>query len=93
MSDDDKKPMPDDGSGTEPRPADEIGELASRRDADSADGLNPGESGGGPYPNPHSGKDGDGFKGGQSGAPGYFGSGHLGERDVGDNDNAPSTED
>ena len=52
----DKKPMPADGAGTNRRMPDEIGELASRRDADMAGGLpNTGESGGGPYPNPHSG--------------------------------------
>ena len=52
-----------------------------------------GESGGGAYPNPHSGKDGDGFKGGQSGAPGYYGHGQLGDHEVGDNDNAPADND
>lgn len=52
-----------------------------------------GESGGGPYPNPHTGKDGEGIKGGQSGAPGYFGQGRLASHDVGDNDNAPTASD
>ena len=56
-----------------------------------ADGK--GESGGGPYPNPHSGKDGDGIKGGQSGGSGYYGSGQLGSHDLGDNDNAPAEND
>lgn len=53
-----------------------------------------GESGGGAYPNPHSGKDGgktDGFQGhgGQSGME-YHGTGRLGERDAGGNPNAPA---
>ena len=56
---DDKKPMPADGSGTEPNMPDENGELASRRDADMPGyGSNPGESGGGPYPNPYDGSNG-----------------------------------
>lgn len=52
-----------------------------------------GESGGGAYPNPHSGKEAEGIGGGQSGAPGYFGHGQLGSHDVGDNDNAPAAND
>ena len=56
---DDKKPMPVDGSGSEPRMPDENGELASRRDADMPGGEpNPGESGGGHYPNPYDGSNG-----------------------------------
>lgn len=86
----DKKPMPVDGSGSKINPPDEIGEVASRRDADSSDGLNAGESGGGPYPNPHSGKSGKGIKGGQSGGEGYYGGGQLGDKDVGETHNAPS---
>ena len=50
----DKKDMPADGSGTDMTKRDQNGELASRRDADMPGGLpNTGESGGGPYPNPH----------------------------------------
>ena len=87
---DDKTPMPVDGTGSEADPADEIGEIASRRDTQSA-GPNSGESGGGAYPNPHSGKaDGD-FEGGQSGSRGYHGGGQLGDDDSLDgNDNAGS---
>jgi hypothetical protein len=55
-----------------------------------------GDSGGGAYPNPHSGKDGggkDGFTGtgGQTEMP-YHGPGQLGEDEVegGDNRNAPA---
>lgn len=52
-----------------------------------------GQSGGGAYPNPHSGKDGhsDGYEGhgGQSGME-YHGSGQLGEKKVGANPNAPA---
>lgn len=97
MADDDKKKMPVDGSGTEPSMADENGELASRRDSHMAGGLpNTGESGGGAYPNPHSGKEEEGkagsFHGGQS-VMGYFGKVQLGEKDVGDTDNSPAKED
>lgn len=52
-----------------------------------------GDSGGGAYPNPHSGKEGgkDGFmgSGGQTEMP-YHGPGRLGEEEVGDNPNAPA---
>ena len=52
-----------------------------------------GQSGGGPYPNPHSGKEGksDGYEGhgGQSEME-YHGTGRLGEKKVGGNPNAPA---
>ena len=52
-----------------------------------------GDSGGGAYPNPHSGKDakGGGFlgHGGQTDMA-YHGTGRLGEEEVGDNANAPA---
>ena len=53
-----------------------------------------GDSGGGAYPNPHSGKQGgktDGYMGhgGQSEMP-YRGKGQLGEDKVGENANAPA---
>ena len=55
-----------------------------------------GESGGGAYPNPHRGKEGGdtGFMGhgGQS-AMAYHGEGQLGERQTGENANAPSKQD
>lgn len=93
----DKKDMPADGTGTAPRMADGNGELASRRDGDMAGGeANPGESGGGPYPNPYSGKDGsadgpDKLMGhGGQGKQGYYGKGQLGDKDVGGTDNAPA---
>ena len=92
----DKKPMPVDGSNSEINMPDGNGVLASRRDAQSAGGLpNTGESGGGPYPNPHSDKDRSdegGFHGGQTNA-GYYGAGQLGSKDVGETDNAPAEED
>jgi len=85
----DKVNMPA-GSGTEMTKPDENGELASRRDEG---GLpNTGESGGGAYPNPHTGKDKGSFHGGQS-EPGYFGKGQLGDKDVGETHNAPNKED
>lgn len=53
-----------------------------------------GQSGGGPYPNPHSGKEGGGKQGfhgsgGQSEME-YHGTGQLGEDKVGGNANAPA---
>ncbi len=53
-----------------------------------------GDSGGGAYPNPHSGKEGggrEGFSGtgGQTEMP-YHGPGQLGGEELGDNPNAPS---
>jgi len=86
----DKTSMPADGSGTTPNPPDENGELASRRGGVEQTG----ESGGGPYPNPHRGKEPDAqdFKGGQSDQS-YYGGGQLGGETVAaGNDNAPSTE-
>jgi hypothetical protein len=89
----DKKPMPVDGSGSEMNMPDDKGEIASRRDSQSADGVNAGESGGGAYPNPHSGKQDGDFHGGQSGGSGYYGGGQLGDKKVGEQDNAPAEED
>ena len=51
-----------------------------------------GESGGGSYPNPHTGKDKGSFHGGQSVA-GYFGTGQLGDKETGETHNAPANED
>ena len=92
---DDKTEMPADGAGTQANPADGNGEIASRRDDNMAGGLpNTGESGGGAYPNPHTGKDksDSGFHGGQSVA-GYHGPGQLGSEEVAENDNAATKED
>lgn len=90
----DKKPMPVDGSDSEPRMTDGNGELASRRDADSAGGLpNVGESGGGAYPNPHSGKEGGKFEGGQSGGRGYYGNDQLGADKSDPDDNSAASTD
>jgi hypothetical protein len=55
------------------------------------------QSGGGAYPNPHTGKDGgksDGFTGhgGQTEME-YHGTGQLGEKKVGENANSPARED
>lgn len=87
---DGKQPMQADGAGTEPNETDENGELASRRGKDQ-----PGESGGGAYPNPHTGKEaageGGNFHGGQS-EQAYHGTGQLGEQKTDDQPNAPSRE-
>ena len=88
---DEKHKMQADGSGTKLSPPDQHGELASRRGG----GEQTGESGGGPYPNPHSGKQAAGkrgdIKGGQSDQS-YYGSGQLGDERLADQENAPSTE-
>ena len=87
---DDKVKMPADGSGSPRREPDENGELASRRDQDSGGLPNVGESGGGAYPNPHDGDEGDAdFHGGQS-EQAYYGNGQLGEKDVGKTHNSVS---
>ena len=52
---------------------------------------NAGQSGGGAYPNPHTGKDEKEFRGGQSDAA-YFGKGELGDDRVGDTENAVTEE-
>ncbi|MFD1786638.1 hypothetical protein ACFSC3_03535 [Sphingomonas floccifaciens] len=87
----DTQPMQADGAGTEANAPDDNGELASRRGADQK-----GESQGGAYSNPHSGKNGspdgpDKFMGhgGQTDID-YHGSGQLGEEKTGDNPNAPT---
>lgn len=85
----DKQAMQADGAGTTPHPADDNGEVASRRGPDQK-----GESQGGAYPNPHSGKGGsadgpDRFMGhgGQTNID-YHGSGQLGDERTGDQPNA-----
>ena len=61
--------------------------TAGRPDMDD----NAGQSGGGAYPNPHSGKEDGDFHGGQS-EPGYFGKGQLGDKDVDETGNAVNDE-
>jgi len=85
----DKKEMPADGSGTERHETDANGEVASRRDADAGGLPNSGESGGGAYQAPKAAD--EDFHGGQS-RQGYYGKGQLGDQDVGDNENAVSTD-
>lgn len=79
--------MQAEGSGTRPPAADKASDVGSHRSG--------GESGGGPYPNPHSGKPArekpGNFKGGQSDQA-YYGKGRLGEKKVGETENAPSSE-
>lgn len=89
---DKKQKMQADGRGTRRSGAEEPCEIASRR----SEQEQAGESGGGPYPNPHSGKadkakSGD-FKGGQTNQA-YYGNGQLGEENVGETKNAPSSDD
>jgi hypothetical protein len=78
-----------------PRSWGEAGDL-SREDPDRIEAMNGreggGDSGGGAYPNPHSGKEGsdrEGFMGhgGQTEMP-YHGTGRLGERETGGNPNS-----
>jgi hypothetical protein len=86
-----KVPMQADGDGTRMAMPDENGELASRRSS-------MGESDGGPYPNPHTGKNGskrgpDRFNGhGGQTEQAYYGGQQLGDKVVGDQPNAPSRE-
>lgn len=63
--------------------------------ATSAGDEGKGQSGGGPYPNPHTGKEGGDSGGGYSGHGGstelpYHGTGQLGERKTGSNPNSPA---
>ncbi|WP_205480754.1 hypothetical protein [Sphingomonas arenae] len=92
-----KQPMQADGGATRREMADENGELASRRDDDQAGGLqNTGESGGGAYPNPHTGKgdnpDGPDKFGGHGGQTriDYHGGGQLGEEQPTGTPNSPT---
>lgn len=80
----DKQPVQADGAGTAPHTPDENGEVASRRDG-------AGESQGGAYPNPHTGKKPGGFDGGQS-ERAYHGTGQLGEQKTGEQPNSASTD-
>jgi hypothetical protein len=84
-----KEPMPASGAGG-------IGaEIAEQNDPPSAGrpdmDQNLGQSGGGAYPNPHTGKEKGGFHGGQS-DPGYYGDGQLGDEEVGETHNAVNEE-
>ncbi len=76
----------------------EGGDLA-RRDPTARDEYQGrsggGDSGGGAYPNPHTGKEGEAGNEGWMGHGGesdinYFGTGRLGGKDVGENANAPA---
>ncbi len=82
MADEDKTAMQSDET------ADEDPASAGRPDMET----NAGQSGGGAYPNPHTGKQGGDFHGGQS-VMGYHGKGQLGSKDVGETPNAPAEED
>ncbi len=85
-------------SADTPRSQGQAGDLA-RGDPEAVEKLNgrvgAGDSGGGAYPNPHSGKEGksgrEGFMGhgGQTGME-YHGTGQLGEEDVGGSENSPA---
>jgi hypothetical protein len=76
---------------TDPKPSARE-QRETERQTGRSDG---GQSGGGAYPNPHAGKEGDGASGGLMGHGGqtempYHGTGQLGEDEVGENANAPA---
>jgi hypothetical protein len=85
-------------SSDNPRSHGQAGDLA-RGDPENVEKMNGrtggGDSGGGAYPNPHTGKEGKGDRegymghGGQTEMP-YHGSGQLGDQDTGGNENAPA---
>lgn len=81
---DPKQPMQASGAGTEPK-AEGVEAGSPRKDG------NPGESGGGAYPNPHSGKKPGTWDGGQT-EQAYHGTGQLGDTKTGEQPNAGSTE-
>ena len=96
---DPKPPNATTDAADSPRSWGKAGDLA-RGDPDKVEKFNGlgggGQDGGGPYPNPHSGKEGggkDGFmgEGGQTEMP-YHGTGQLGEQQTGGNANAPAGE-
>ena len=85
-------------SADNPRSWGQAGDVA-RGDPEEIEKLNGrlggGDSGGGAYPKPHSGKEGgerEGYmgSGGQTEMP-YHGTGQLGDQDVGENANSPAT--
>lgn len=80
----DKEPMQADGEGTTPK------ESATNGKQDGRAGSS-GESQGGAYPNPHTGKKGGDFDGGQS-ERAYHGTGQLGDEKTGEQPNAASTD-
>jgi len=90
-TDDGKQPMQASGAGSKPTEHGASGEVAANLEQG-------GESGGGAYPNPHTGKDdgktspGDFFGHGGQTEQAYHGSGQLGDQKVGDQKNAPSRE-
>ncbi len=93
---DGKVPMQADGGSTQPKMPDDKGELASRRDDDAGGLPNSGESGGGAYQNPHTGKgdnpDGPDKFGGHGGQTrvDYHGGGQLGDEQPTGTPNSPT---
>ena len=93
---DNEEPNRHSGSADDPRSGGQGGDLV-RGDPEDAEKLSGrtggGDSGGGAYPNPHSGTDpgNGGFMGhgGQTEMP-YHGKGQLGEEAVEENENAPA---
>lgn len=84
-----KEPMQANGRGGT---ADEVAENEDPASAGRPDMQdNKGQSGGGAYPNAQGG-DHDGFHGGQS-VQGYFGDEQLGDKALGENENATSEQD
>ena len=80
----DKQPMQADGAGTKANASGQNKDVTETRKGS-------GESQGGAYPNPHTGKKGGHFDGGQS-ERAYHGTGQLGEQKTGEQPNAASTE-
>ncbi len=94
---DEKQPNAGTNTSDNPTSWGQAGDVA-RGDPEEIEKLNGrmggGDSGGGAYPNPHSGKPGgekEGYMGhgGQTDMP-YYGSGQLGEKELGSNPNSPA---
>ena len=92
-----KRPNASTRTGESPRSQGEAGDLA-RGDPETLAKFNGrtggGDSAGGAYPNPHTGKEGsdkDGYSGtGGQTEVGYHGTNKLGEQDLGPNPNSPT---
>ena len=77
--------------GKEPVQANGAGSRKGAQDDVTANEAQGGESAGGAYPNPHTGKRHPRFDGGQT-EQAYHGTGQLGDQQTGEQPNAPSRE-